>query len=64
MLLRLTKEDGTWMLYDLGSANGTAVNSTPVIGDKPHKLGTGDTIAFGATMTLFRLGHEPSEDTE
>lgn len=56
---RLAKEHDTWQLYDLGSANGTAVNSTPVTGEKPHRLSTGDTIAFGATMTLFRLGYEP-----
>lgn len=61
---RLVKEDSNWMLYDLGSANGTAVNSTPVIGDKPHKLNTGDTIAFGATMTLFRIGYEPTDDDD
>lgn len=56
---RLANESGTWMLYDLGSANGTAVNNTPVIGEAPHQLNNGDTIAFGATMTLFRIGYEP-----
>jgi len=60
---RLLKEDDQWMLFDLGSANGTAVNSTPVNGEKPYMLKTGDTIAFGATMTLFRIGFEPSEET-
>lgn len=61
---RLLKEDNQWKLFDLGSANGTAVNSTPVIGDQPHMLKNGDTIAFGATMTLFRLGYDPSEEEE
>jgi len=60
---RFLKEDSQWMLFDLGSANGTAVNSTPVTGEDPYKLKTGDTIAFGATMTLFRIGFEPTEDT-
>ncbi len=58
---RLLKEEDQWMLFDLGSANGTAVNSTPVTGDTPFKLKTGDTIAFGATMTLFRIGFEPGK---
>lgn len=60
---RFLKEENQWMLFDLGSANGTAVNSTPVTGEDPYKLKTGDTIAFGATMTLFRIGFEPTEDT-
>ena len=60
---RLVKEEGKWLLHDLDSANGTAVNSTPVTSEKPHKLKNGDTISFGATMTLFRLGEENKEDT-
>lgn len=59
---RLLKEEAQWMLFDLGSANGTAVNSTPVTGENPYKLKSGDTIAFGATMTLFRIGFEPEND--
>jgi pSer/pThr/pTyr-binding forkhead associated (FHA) protein len=59
---RLIKEDNQWTLHDLGSANGTAVNSTPVTSDTPRKLKAGDTIAFGATMTLFRIGYEPSDE--
>ncbi len=61
---QLVKEDEQWTLYDLGSANGTAVNSTPVTSETPRKLKSGDTIAFGATMTLFRLGYEPSEEDD
>lgn len=59
---KFIKEDNQWTLYDLGSANGTAVNSAPVTRDTPRKLNAGDTIAFGATMTLFRLGYEPTAD--
>ena len=59
---RLLKKDNQWLLYDLGSANGTAVNSAPVTGDTPRKLKAGDTIAFGATMTLFRIGYDPPEE--
>lgn len=59
---RLVREDEQWMLFDLGSVNGTAVNSTPVTGEDPFMLKSGDTIAFGATMTLFRIGYDPVED--
>ena len=60
---RLAKENNEWMLYDLGSSNGTAVNNTPVIGEQGVKLTNGDAVAFGATMTLFRVGYEPTEET-
>lgn len=60
---RISKEGSEWVLYDLDSSNGTAVNNTPVIGKKGVRLTNGDTVAFGATMTLFRIGYEPVEDT-
>ena len=57
---RLFKDNAQWVLLDLGSANGTTVNSMPVIGDTPVMLQSGDTISFGATMTLFRIGFDPA----
>lgn len=46
-------EANTWILYDLGSANGTLINGTPV-SDKGRALQDGDLITMGATFTLFR----------
>lgn len=47
--------DNNWILFDLGSANGTSVNGTP-INEKGRALHDGDVISFGATMSLFRGG--------
>lgn len=50
---RMELTDSAWMLYDLGSANGTFVNGTPVT-EKGRALRDGDVITFGATLALFR----------
>lgn len=50
---RLELIDSTWVLYDLGSANGTLVNGTPVT-EKGRVLRDGDVINFGSTVALFR----------
>jgi pSer/pThr/pTyr-binding forkhead associated (FHA) protein len=50
---RLQLVDSNWILYDLGSANGTLVNGTPVT-EKGRPLRDGDVVTFGATVTLFR----------
>ncbi len=50
---RLDLVDSNWVLYDLGSANGTAINGTPV-NEKGRALHDGDVITFGSTVTLFR----------
>jgi len=50
---RLELIDTNWMLYDLGSANGTLVNGTPV-NEKGRVLRDGDVITFGSTVALFR----------
>jgi pSer/pThr/pTyr-binding forkhead associated (FHA) protein len=47
--------DNVWVITDLGSANGTIVNGTPVT-EKGRLLRDGDLIAFGATLVLFRAG--------
>lgn len=50
---RLEHQQDVWIVYDLGSANGTLVNGTPV-NEKGRVLRDGDVITFGATLTLFR----------
>lgn len=52
---RMELIEGTWMLYDLGSANGTFVNGT-AINEKGRNLRDGDVVTFGSTLTLFRMG--------
>lgn len=46
-------DNTTWILFDLGSANGTMVNGTPVT-EKGRALQDGDLITLGATLLLFR----------
>jgi pSer/pThr/pTyr-binding forkhead associated (FHA) protein len=52
---RLEMIDSNWLLFDLGSANGTLVNNTAV-NEKGRPLRDGDIITFGATIVLFRAG--------
>lgn len=51
---RLHKVDGAWVVYDLGSANGTLVNNVRVT-EKGKILADGDVITIGSTMLQFRL---------
>jgi pSer/pThr/pTyr-binding forkhead associated (FHA) protein len=48
-------ENNIWVIFDLGSANGTLVNGTPV-GEKGRSLQDGDLVTMGATLALFRAG--------
>ncbi|CAG1769835.1 partial Transcriptional regulatory protein EmbR, partial [uncultured bacterium] len=50
---RLELVDQNWVIYDLGSANGTLVNGTPV-SEKGRPLRDGDVLTIGSTVTLFR----------
>jgi pSer/pThr/pTyr-binding forkhead associated (FHA) protein len=50
---RFETVDGGWVLYDLGSSNGTMVNGM-IVTEKGRVLHDGDTISFGATIVLFR----------
>jgi len=52
---RLEMMDNNWVVFDLGSANGTLVNNTAV-NEKGRPLRDGDIITFGATIVLFRAG--------
>ena len=49
----LVKERRQWKLFDLGSINGTSVNSQPIAGGKARQLRDGDRIMFGGTLTVF-----------
>jgi len=50
---RLTQMNMEWILYDLGSSNGTFINSNP-IDETGRKLADGDTLMFGGSILLFR----------
>lgn len=52
--LELT-EDNSWIVNDLGSANGTLVNGA-IVSEKGRALRDGDVLTFGATIALFRQG--------
>jgi pSer/pThr/pTyr-binding forkhead associated (FHA) protein len=52
---RMEVADDTWVIYDLGSANGTKVNGSDV-NEKGRALHDGDVITVGATVALFRAG--------
>lgn len=50
---RMEYRDESWVLYDMGSSNGTLVNGIPV-NEKGRAIKDGDVLTFGGTMTLFR----------
>jgi len=50
----LTTQNGTWMLEDLGSANGTYINGVKVT--RPMGVNRGDQIRCGATLLVFGGG--------
>ena len=50
----ILQQDGQWILRDLGSLNGTYINSERVQGEKP--LRHGDEIALGSTRARFDDG--------
>jgi signal transduction histidine kinase len=47
----LRAENGTWMLVDLNSANGTYVNGVRI--EKPLRLKHGDQIRLGSTLLVY-----------
>ena len=53
---QLMKKNGTWVLYDLNSANGTYVNGVKVL--STSELKQGDQIKCGSTLIVF--GGEPT----
>ena len=50
---QLTKDDGDFVLRDLGSTNGTRVNGREIAEGEDIKLGDGDTIIFGKVNVLY-----------
>ena len=50
---RIARVNSAWVLYDLGSANGTRVNSINVT-EKGKVLSDGDVLSVGQTMIQFR----------
>ena len=50
----ILRQDNGFLLKDLGSANGTLVNSVPL--SEPHPLSDGDAITFGEAVLIFRAG--------
>ena len=47
----LRRDDGRWVLVDLGSTNGTTVNGRP---GREHSLSDGDRLGFGTSELIFR----------
>ncbi|MFC4113069.1 FHA domain-containing protein [Nonomuraea zeae] len=53
----LAQPDGSWMIVDPGSANGTQVNGKPIKVNVPVRIGAGDRIHLGAwTVITIREG--------
>jgi hypothetical protein len=50
---RIRRESGRYLLRDLGSTNGTLLNSEPVIGEEPLK--DRDEIGVGIYRLIFRI---------
>jgi len=61
---RLARRDGHWEIEDLGSANGTFVNSIRIT--KPSRVHTGDQVRCGGTLLVFRAaaGGAPPLDVD
>ncbi|MEO3802507.1 FHA domain-containing protein [Nonomuraea sp. B1E8] len=53
----LAQPDGSWMLVDPGSSNGTQVNGRPLQVNVPVRIGPGDRVHLGAwTVITIREG--------
>ena len=50
---QLTKDDGDYVLRDLGSTNGTRVNGREAPEGEDFKLGDGDKVIFGNVPVLY-----------
>ncbi|MBM4094268.1 MAG: FHA domain-containing protein, partial [Planctomycetes bacterium] len=57
--VELRWEDGRFCLVDLGSSNGTYVNSHPV---RHHPMSSGDRVQLGRTLMIFTGGEEQPLD--
>ncbi|NOY75949.1 MAG: FHA domain-containing protein [Kiritimatiellaeota bacterium] len=59
--LKVTNKDGKVVVEDLGSSNGTFVNSTPIA--EPYQLKHQDVIQIGENIFVFHDTEKPSEPT-
>jgi hypothetical protein len=50
--------DGTWVVVDLGSTNGTKVNGVRIAGE--HTLRDGDELTLGSTTLRFEVRSQPA----
>jgi pSer/pThr/pTyr-binding forkhead associated (FHA) protein len=50
---QLSKDDGDYVLRDLGSTNGTRVNGREAAEGEDFKLGDGDSVIFGKVTVLY-----------
>jgi pSer/pThr/pTyr-binding forkhead associated (FHA) protein len=48
-------QNDAWVVYDMGSSNGTQVNDV-VVNEKGRVLRDGDIVIFGKTRVVFRAG--------
>ncbi|XP_021290977.1 FHA domain-containing protein At4g14490-like [Herrania umbratica] len=51
--LTIESESGKWILRDLGSSNGTALNSIVLPAETPFDLHDGDTLKLGETTSIL-----------
>jgi pSer/pThr/pTyr-binding forkhead associated (FHA) protein len=49
------QEEKLWAITDLGSANGTILNGSPIAANEPQPLLDGYVITMGETTILFRM---------
>ncbi len=54
--------DDSWVLIDLGSANGTLLNNIPIQPNDAQPLRDGYVITLGETTILFRVGDDIQDD--
>lgn len=60
---RLDFEDGAWRLTDLGSTNGTFVESVRLAPEVPTPLVYGSSVRFGGVRLQFRPVEEADPET-
>lgn len=59
---RIAKENGRYLLYDLGSEGGTRKNGNPVLPEAPQDLRVGDRIDLGE-QSMMRVLEAPGVTT-
>jgi len=58
---RIEYLNGAFRLFDLGSANGTRLNETPVPTTSGTPLSPGDRLSLGGYDLTFRVGEQPEK---